>query len=85
MIDTPDSRDHELRKFFLAAIFIVVALTALMTWLFHVSVVITVEKQKQKIEKQLDAEYVKGYEAALDCRAMLSAPACEVVLEKAGQ
>jgi hypothetical protein len=36
-------------------------------------------------DKQLDDEYVKGFNAALDCRSYLSAPACELLLEKAGR
>lgn len=47
----------------------------------------TVAKQKEQaiIAAKYDAAYVKGFEAALDCRALLSAPACEIVLEKAGR
>ena len=35
--------------------------------------------------KNHDNEYVKGYEAALDCRGLMSAPLCEELLKRAGE
>jgi hypothetical protein len=37
------------------------------------------------IDQALDAEYVKGFEAALDCRGLMSAPLCEELLKRAGR
>jgi hypothetical protein len=40
---------------------------------------------KKDMDNKLDAEYVKGFNDALDCRALLSSPMCEMILEKAGK
>lgn len=50
---------------------------------FYVLNLLIIEKQKELVIE--DKAYVKGFEAALDCRALLSAPSCEIVLEKAGK
>jgi hypothetical protein len=59
-------------------------LAGFMIYLGHIE---KLAKQKQQaiLNQKLDAAYVKGFEAALDCRAMLSAPMCEMILQKAGK
>jgi hypothetical protein len=85
MNDTPESRSFELRKMFLTFLFILVGLSVLTFVLVAKYHVQHLKKVVVATDAQLDAEYVKGFEAALDCRSLLSAPACEIVLEKAGR
>jgi hypothetical protein len=64
-----------------------IILMILAATLIHTNMVINAAKAERQVimDSKLDAAYVKGFEAALDCRAMLSAPMCEMILQKAGK